>query len=123
MAKYYEMDGDDVIFTVLTDSSEMYGSRLVEQNEIQGEFDEYAAVRALAACLHHQTTEDVLELTYYEKLRVHNLKYYTWVEQQGRTYEELNAQWYDKNYWKQIPAYADQIDAMIDAFNAEILAN
>ncbi len=122
MAKYYELGSDDVIFTVLTDSSEMYTSRLVEQNEIQGEFDEYAAVRALAACLHHQTTEDVLELTYYEKLRVHNLKYYTWVEQQGRTYEELNAQWYDKNYWKQIPAYAEQIDEMIEAFNAEILA-
>ena len=122
MAKYYEMGADDVIFTVLTDSSEMYTSRLEEQNEIQGKFDEYAAVRALAACLHHQTTENALELSYYEKLRVHNLKYYTWVEQQGKTYEELNAQWYDKNYWKQIPAYADQIDEMIEAFNAEILA-
>ncbi len=122
MAKYYEMGSDDVIFTVLTDSSEMYTSRLVEQNDIQGPFDEYAAVRALAACLHHQTAEDALELTYYEKLRVHNLKYYTWVEQQGKTYEELDAQWYDKNYWKQIPAYADQIDEMIEAFNAEILA-
>ena len=40
MAKYYEMGSDDVIFTVLTDSSEMYTSRLEEQNEIKGEFDE-----------------------------------------------------------------------------------
>ncbi len=123
MAKYYEMEADDVIFTVLTDSSEMYTSRLAEQNEIQGAFDEYAAVRALAGCLHHQSIDGALELTYYEKLRVHNLKYYTWVEQQGKTYEEINAQWYDKNYWKQIPAYAEQIDAMIEAFNKEVLAN
>ena len=122
MAKYYEMDADDVIFTVLTDSSEMYTSRLAEQTEIQGAFDEYAAVRALAGCLHHQSIDGALELTYYERLRVHNLKYYTWVEQQGKTYEEINAQWYDKNYWKQIPAYAEQIDAMIEAFNKEVLA-
>ena len=122
MAKYYEMEEDDVIFTVLTDSSEMYTSRLAEQNEIQGAFDEYAAVRALAGCLHHQSIDGALELTYYERLRVHNLKYYTWVEQQGKTYEEINAQWYDKNYWKQIPAYADKIDAMIEEFNKEVLA-
>jgi hypothetical protein len=100
----------------------MYTSRLKEQNEIQGAFDEYAAVRALAGCFHHQTIDGALELSYYERLRVHNLKYYTWVEQQGKTYEEINAQWYDKNYWKQIPAYAEQIDAMIEAFNEEVLA-
>jgi hypothetical protein len=116
MAKYYELGEDDVVMTVLTDSSEMYTSRLKEQTEIQGAFDEYAAVRALAGCFHHQTIDGALELSYYDRLRVHNLKYYTWVEQQGKTYEEINAQWYDNNYWKQIPAYAEQIDAMIEAF-------
>ncbi|MDD3902113.1 MAG: pyridoxal-phosphate dependent enzyme [Sphaerochaeta sp.] len=122
MAKYYEMDQDDVIFTVLTDSSEMYTSRLEEQNKEQGNFDEFAAVRALAACLHHQTIENAKELGYYDRLAIHNLKYYTWVEQQGKTYEEINAQWYDKNYWKQIPSYAEKIDEMIEAFNKEILS-
>lgn len=122
MAKYYEMDEDDVIFTLLTDSEEMYTSRVTEQAEIQGEFDELAAARALAGCLHHQAIDGVLELTYYERLRVHNLKYYTWVEQQGRTYDELNAQWYDRSYWTEIPALADQIDVLIDSFNKEVLA-
>jgi hypothetical protein len=51
---------------------------------------------------------------------VHNLKYYTWVEQQGKTYDEINAQWYDRSYWKQIPAYADAIDKLIDEFNKEV---
>ena len=69
MAKYYEMEADDVIFTVLTDSSEMYTSRLAEQNEIQGAFDEYAAVRALAGCLHHQSIDGALELTLREASR------------------------------------------------------
>lgn len=122
MAKYYEMEEDDVIFTVLTDSSEMYTSRLKEQNEIQGQFDESAAIRALAACAHAQGIENLKELNYYDRLAVHNLKYYTWVEQQGKTYEEINAQWYDKNYWKDIPAMADQIDELIESFNKEILA-
>jgi cysteine synthase A len=39
------------------------------------------------------------ELTYPDRKRVHNLKYYTWVEQQGKTYEEIQAQWYDPDYW------------------------
>ncbi len=41
----------------------------------------------------------MLELTYADRRRVHNLKYFTWVEQQGRTYEEIQAQWYDRDYW------------------------
>ena len=49
-----------------------------------------------------------------------NLKYYTWVEQQGKTYEELNRQWYDRNYWKELPQLTEKIDALIDEFNAEI---
>lgn len=122
MAKFYEMEEDDVVFTVLTDSSAMYTSRIQEQEDVQGKFDEFVAARTMAACLHHQTIENAKELGYYDRLAIHNLKYYTWVEQQGKTYEEINAQWYDKNYWKQIPEMADQIDEMIEAFNKEILS-
>lgn len=39
--------------------------------------------------------DNMQELTYADRKRVHNLKYYTWVEQQGKTVEELNALWYD----------------------------
>jgi cysteine synthase len=122
VAKYYELTEDDVVFTVLTDSSEMYTSRLKEQDEIQGKFDEHAAIRALAGCAHAQGIDNLKELNYYDRLAIHNLKYYTWVEQQGKTYEEINAQWYDKNYWKDIPKMADQIDELIESFNKEILA-
>jgi hypothetical protein len=100
----------------------MYTSRLKEQDEIQGKFDESAAIRALAACAHAQGIDNLKELNYYDRLAIHNLKYYTWVEQQGKTYEEINAQWYDKNYWKDIPKMADQIDELIESFNKEILA-
>lgn len=121
MAKYYELDEDDVVFTVLTDSSVMYKSRLPELTAQQGKFDETEAAKVLAAALHHQGIENALELTYYEKLRVHNLKYYTWIEQQGKTAEKLRAQWYDRSYWKQLPPMAKQIDELIESFNKEIL--
>ena len=120
MAKYYEMDEDDVVFTILTDSSVMYTSRLKELEEQQGKFTLMEAARVHAASLMHQTMENALELTYYERLRVHNLKYYTWVEQQGKTYDELNRQWYDRSYWKDIPKMTETIDEMIREFNQMI---
>ena len=120
MAKYYEMDEDDCVFTILTDSSVMYTSRLKELEEKQGKFSLMEAARVHAAALMHQGIDNALELTYYERLRVHNLKYYTWVEQQGKTYEELNRQWYDRNYWKDIPKMTETIDEMIKEFNEMI---
>ncbi|MBQ0071103.1 MAG: pyridoxal-5-phosphate-dependent protein subunit beta, partial [Spirochaetales bacterium] len=120
MAKYYEMDEDDAVFTILTDSAVMYQSRLAELTEQQGPFDLMEAARVHAASLMHQTMENALELGYYDRLRIHNLKYYTWVEQQGKTFEELNRQWYDRDYWKQIPRMVETIDKMIEEFNQMI---
>ncbi|HHL35479.1 MAG TPA: pyridoxal-5-phosphate-dependent protein subunit beta, partial [Desulfobulbaceae bacterium] len=48
---------------------------------------------------------------------IHNLKYFTWVEQQGKTFEEIQAQWYDSDYWTSIPGTMDEIDRLIEAFN------
>jgi len=60
----------------------------------------------------------MLELNYYEKKRVHNLKYYTWIEQQEKELSELNNQWYDqKNYWDSIHKLSGKIDSLINEFN------
>lgn len=123
MAKYYEMDEDDVIFTICTDSAVMYKTRLAELEEQQGKFTEMEAARVHSGALLHQSYQDALELGYYDRLRIHNLKYYTWVEQQGKTYEEINAQWYDRNYWTSIPPMAEQIDKLIEDFNKDVLAD
>jgi cysteine synthase A len=120
MAKYYEMDENDVVFTILTDSTVMYTSRLAELDAKQGKFSLTEAARVHSGALLHQSIANALELGYYDRLRIHNLKYYTWVEQQGKTYAEIQAQWYDRDYWKQIPAMADKIDKLITAFNAEV---
>ena len=119
----YEMDEDDVIFTICTDSAVMYKTRLAELEEQQGKFTEMEAARVHSGALLHQSYQDALELGYYDRLRIHNLKYYTWVEQQGKTYEEINAQWYDRNYWTSIPPMAEQIDKLIEDFNKDVLAD
>ncbi len=63
------------------------------------------------------TTDNLLELTYQSRRRVHNLKYYTWVEQQGKTYEEIQDQWYEPDYWTDIQGQVDEIDDLITEFN------
>jgi hypothetical protein len=60
------------------------------------------------------------ELTDPARKRIHNLKYYTWVEQQGKTYAEIQAQWYQPDYWSNIHNQVDEIDALIEEFNARV---
>ena len=64
-----------------------------------------------------QDTANMLELTWPRRRRVHNLKYYTWVEQQGKSSEELLAQWEDDAYWENLPSLIPKIDALIAEFN------
>ncbi|WP_420644507.1 pyridoxal-phosphate dependent enzyme [Candidatus Leptofilum sp.] len=116
-AKYYELTGQDVVMTVATDSMEMYQSRLEELNEAEGAFTAVHAAVASERYLLGQSVDYMEELTYYGRKRIHNLKYYTWVEQQGKTYEEIQAQWYDDSYWESIPAKAGEIDKLIEDFN------
>jgi hypothetical protein len=111
------MDENDVIITVATDSMEMYQSRLVELTEEMGEFTNLDAAGVFQRYLLGESTDNMQELTYEDRKRVHNLKYFTWVEQQGKTYEEIQAQWYDHDYWTSIHGHVDEIDALIDSFN------
>jgi len=119
MAKYYEFNEDDVVFTVATDSMEMYQSRLEELQTKRGEYGEIRAHVDFERYLMGLDEEGVLELTYRDRKRMHNLKYFTWIEQQGKTTEELDAQWYDDEYWSSKFAVADEWDERIEAFNAE----
>lgn len=119
-AKYYEMGEGDIVLTVLTDSMELYSSRLSEMHEEFGAYTTLDAAAHYAQYIQSAATGEMQELTYADRRRVHNLKYFTWVEQQGRTYEEIQAQWYDKEYWTGFQKQADEIDALIEEFNADV---
>jgi len=116
-AKFYEMDESDVIFTVATDSMEMYQSRLLEQRQAHGDYEEVQAAMDYDRVLMGQTTDWMLECGYWDRRRMHNLKYFTWIEQQGKTVEELNAQWYQKDYWKKQFHAVQDWDEAIKEFN------
>ena len=116
-AKYYELGEDDWVVTIFTDSMDLYLSRV---EELAAEHGAYAEV---SAALDHQRLldaglEHMQELGYYDRKRIHNLKYFTWIEQQGREVSELNAQWQDhQNYWNGIFSLESEIDSMIEEFN------
>jgi cysteine synthase len=116
-AKYYELDENDVLFTIFTDSAEMYQSRLMELRHERGSYTAVEAATDHAGPIAHQGTDHFKELSYQDRKAIHNLKYYTWVEQQGKTPEELTAQW-DPGYWTRI--FEDEVklfDALIAEFN------
>ena len=120
MAKYYEFTEHDVIGTVLTDSAVMYGSRIAELNEMHGAYNANEAVLDHNLHMLGLKTDNLMELTYADRKRVHNLKYYTWVEQQGKDMHDLNALWYDtEGTWDAVHAQAKDLDELINAFNEE----
>ncbi|MCH7662869.1 MAG: hypothetical protein IH859_03255 [Chloroflexi bacterium] len=119
-AKYYELGEQDVILTVLTDSMELYASRLEEMRAEFGEYTELNAAADYARYMLGESTDNLLELSYQDRRRIHNLKYFTWVEQQGKTYEEIVAQWRDDEYWTDVQNQVPEIDALIDEFNARV---
>ena len=119
-AKYNELTNQDVIITVFTDSMELYQSRLREMNEELGSYSRDDAIRGFHSNLQGQKTDNMLELDYYSRKRIHNLKYFTWIEQQGRDIEELNRQWYDSSYWESIQSLSQPIDELILAFNKQV---
>ncbi|MGM0440956.1 MAG: pyridoxal-phosphate dependent enzyme [Elusimicrobiota bacterium] len=116
-AKYYEYNDNDMLFTVATDSMEMYDSRMKEYREKDGKYTEKDASTDYGKHIDNASIEHMLETSYYDKKRMHNLKYFTWVEQQGKEVEELNAQWYEDDYWtKQFQSFKEW-DAKIKEFN------
>ena len=118
MAKYYELTEDDVVCTVLTDSAVMYGSRIEELNEKHGAYSEEEARLDHNLHMLGLKTDSMMELTYEDRKRIHNLKYYTWVEQQARDVKDLNALWYDtKGTWDAVHAQAKELDELINEFN------
>ena len=119
-AKYYELTDKDIVLTVFTDSMQLYGSRLDEMRQEFGAYSEPEAAACFAQNLCGVSLDHLLELTYESRKRVHNLKYFTWVEQQGKTYEEIQAQWYDPNYWTDVQNQVGKVDELITEFNERV---
>jgi cysteine synthase len=117
-ARYYDMDARDVVFVPLTDAMNLYESRMQELRESAGEYSAQSADRHYARYLQGITTDHVRELNYADRKALHNFKYFTWVEQQGKSSDELRQLW-DTEFWSRVfsTEIVDEWDRLIEAFN------
>jgi len=117
-AKYYGMDSRDVIFLPLTDSMELYASRLQEMEEQHGPYTALTAHEHMARYLDGTGIDYLRELGFADRKALHQFKYFTWVEQQGKTSDELRALW-DEDFWAEIfsEEQVREWDRLIEEFN------
>ena len=97
-AKYYDLRENDIVATVATDAMERYGSVMAKLRDAHGPLDEARATAIVDGVYHRAGTDWVMEGGREARERWHNLKYYTWVEQQGKSVVELDAQ-RDPDWW------------------------
>jgi cysteine synthase len=117
-AKYFEMTTDDIIITIATDAADLYQSRLHELKQEIGEYSEIRAAKDHERYLLGVATDHLKELTYTDKKAIHNLKYFTWVEQQQKEVQDLDQLWYDRQIWPKIFNQHKKWDELIEAFNS-----
>lgn len=96
--KYYGLGPRDVVVTVATDGIDRYRSVMAEVARRYGPMDRARAAAYLEGIFRGVKLDWIQEGTWLNRQRWFNLKYYTWVEQQGKTVEELNAQ-RDPEWW------------------------
>jgi len=107
-ARLLGLGSRDVVVTVATDGFDRYPSVLDRLAEETAPLDRDLANRRLQH-FHRATTDWVLEGSREARTRWHNQKYFTWVEQQGKTVDELRAL-ADPDTWAAEAAKIDEID-------------
>ena len=115
-AKYYELGKHDTLVTPLTDSMELYSSRLTEQRDLHGAYTREQAIAHFNRYILAIGTDNMREFGYWDRKTLHNFKYFTWVEQQGRSVEELRELW-DPEFWPRTFGQVDEWDRLITEFN------
>ncbi len=113
-AKYYGFGRKDLVVTVCTDDIGRYGSVMDWLSSKEGPMDEAVATARMTSIFHGAGLDWIQEGTVENRNRWHNLKYYTWVEQQGKTVEELDAQ-KDPEWWLEHQQQITKLDEKIRA--------
>ena len=116
-AKHFDLTSDDVIITIATDSAEMYGSRLEELTAERGVYSSLQAARDHEKCMLGTVADTMKDLTYEDRKAIHNLKYFTWIEQQCKEVEDLRQLWDDRAIWPKIFSQPAAWDELINEFN------
>ena len=118
-ARYYDLGEKDVIVTVATDSSALYGSERDKtiERDFAGDFDAVSAGETFARHLAGLDGDHYLETGHRDRRRIFNLGYFTWVEQRGVGLDEFDRR-ADQRFWKGLRDVLPVWDEMIGEFNA-----
>jgi hypothetical protein len=108
-AKWLGLGKDDAVVTVATDGLDRYPSVLRRLEKSTGPLTREKAEAHLESIFHGQKLDWIIEGTVENRERWHNLKYFTWVEQQGKTVAELDAQ-RSQAWWAHEAALAGDVD-------------
>jgi hypothetical protein len=111
-AKNYGFGEDDVVVTICTDAIDRYYSVMDWLDKTEGEMDEAMATGRMMSTFRGQKLDYISEGSLENRERWHNLKYYTWVEQQAKSVEELDAQ-RDPEWWHEHQQLIDELDKRI----------
>ncbi len=109
--KLFGLGPDDLVVTVATDGYDRYPSVAQWLETQEGPQTREQALRRLEI-FHRTGTDWILEGNRAAQLRWHNQKYFTWVEQQGKTIEALEEQ-KDPDFWREHRERANDIDKKI----------
>ncbi|HPE69341.1 MAG TPA: pyridoxal-phosphate dependent enzyme [Thermotogota bacterium] len=114
-AKYYDMGEEDTLITIATDNIQRYGSVMEQLDASFGPMDTMEAAVRFQSIFMGVKTDWLQEGTYEVRKRWHNLKYYTWVEQQGKSVEELNLT-RTRGFWDNQKKMVQQSDELLRNF-------
>jgi cysteine synthase len=117
-AKYYRLGPDETVVTVLTDGIDRYYSVMDRLTERFGHLTGAEAKERHRSVLLGAKLDYIQEGTVLNRDRWFNLKYYTWVEQQGKRVEELNAQ-RSRSWWKDQQDMVGEIDRKLKAVRGQ----
>ena len=117
IAKYMDLNKEDAIITVATDGADLYISELEKtRKDFIGNFDYSSCSNIFKSYIDEINVDNMLELSKYDKERIFNLGYYTWVEQQKISIEDFEVR-KKQDFWDSQLNKLESLDEEIDKFN------
>jgi len=121
LAKHFSLGSDQLIVTVATDGAELYASevpRYLKRRHNDRPFDGQTAAELFGAHMIGADADHVLDTTSFDRERIFNLGYFTWVEQQGLQLADFDRR-RNQTFWSGLHDLVPQWDEMIAAFNRD----
>lgn len=117
-ARYMDLSESDVVLTVATDGADMYQTEMdiAAEKYFGGTFKDVTAAETFGRHVLGAGIDHVLELDRFDRERIFNLGYYTWVEQQGISLPDFDRR-RDQSFWDELLKLVPVWDDMIMQFN------